>query len=117
MRVQEDDSFAPCSYTSIKGMLIIHHIRDKQGFMAEVTFHAIYQAKNNRPFVRPTASNFLLDQPGPWRSLLTMMMRSLKEPTNEVGRLYETDLGDASTSEERCIPSQADSDDGRDSLT
>jgi len=46
-----------------------------------------------------------------------MMMRSLKEPTNEVGRLYETDLGDASTSEEKCIPSQADSDDGRDSLT
>ncbi|KYN44854.1 hypothetical protein ALC56_00850 [Trachymyrmex septentrionalis] len=68
----------------MKGTLIIHHIRDnKQGFMAGVTFHAIHQAKSNRPFVRPTAPDFLLD--------------------NEVGRLYETDLGDASTSEERSL--------------
>ncbi|XP_018317056.1 uncharacterized protein [Mycetomoellerius zeteki] len=83
-----------------------HDNREINGFMAGVTFHAIHQAKSNRPFVRRTTPDFLLDPPpGPWRSLLTTMM-SVKEPANEVGRLYETDLGDASTSEERCIPSQ-----------
>ena len=102
----------------MKGTLIIHHIRDKQGFMAGVTFHAIHQAKSNRPFVRPTAPDFLLDQAGPLAvSLDDDDEERERAGFNEVGRLYETDLGDASTSEERCTPSQTDSDGGRDSLT
>lgn len=63
--------------------------------------HLSYLAKGNRTFVGRTVPDFLLDPSGPWPTAIALNDDEReKEPANEIGRQYKTDLDDASTSEE-----------------